>query len=76
VPAAGVNTVIPDEFFDNLGMKKPKLLVLLERTNINPLCCFGDGSTLRQIMLGLQQFGREAINWITKARWQSQLMGN
>ncbi|KAJ2936133.1 hypothetical protein H1R20_g960, partial [Candolleomyces eurysporus] len=37
VPSVAVNMVIPDELFDYLGMKKPKLLVLLERADIDPL---------------------------------------
>ncbi|KAJ2927229.1 hypothetical protein H1R20_g9863, partial [Candolleomyces eurysporus] len=76
VPSVAVNVAIPDELFDNLGMKKPKLLVLLERADINPLRCFGERSTLRQIVSGLQQLGREAIGWILEARWRSQLMGD
>ncbi|KAJ2923698.1 hypothetical protein H1R20_g13397, partial [Candolleomyces eurysporus] len=76
VPSVAVNSVISDELFENLGMKKPKLLILLERADINPLRCFGERSTLRQIVSGLQQVGREAIGWILEARWRSQLLGN
>jgi hypothetical protein len=57
-------------------MAKPKLCVLLERTDINPLHCFGDCTTLRQVVNGLQQLGREAIGWMVEAKWRSQLIGD
>jgi hypothetical protein len=57
-------------------MAKPRLVTLLEQTNINPLRCFGDRNTLKRIVNGLQQLGRKAVNWIVEAKWQSQLMGS
>ncbi|RXW14020.1 hypothetical protein EST38_g11836 [Candolleomyces aberdarensis] len=75
VPAVGVQAPIPDYMFDNLGMKKPRLVSLLERTSINPLKNIGDQFILTRLFHGLQQVGREAIDWIVEARWRSQLMG-
>ncbi|RXW15931.1 hypothetical protein EST38_g9924 [Candolleomyces aberdarensis] len=76
VPLVAVNTIIPNKLFKNLGMKKPKLLVLLEQADINPLWCFRDQSTLWQIISGLQQLGQEAIRWILEVCWHSQILGN
>ncbi|KAJ2925838.1 hypothetical protein H1R20_g11252, partial [Candolleomyces eurysporus] len=76
VPAVNVGAVIPDSLFKSLGMKKPRLVTLFERTNINPLLNIGDRDILTRLFRGLQQIGREAIDWIVEAKWRSQLMGN
>ncbi|KAJ2936422.1 hypothetical protein H1R20_g672, partial [Candolleomyces eurysporus] len=76
VPAVSVSAPIPNRLFENLGMKKPRLVTLFERTSINPLLNIGDKGTLRRLYQGLQQVGREAIDWIIEARWRSQLMGS
>ncbi|RXW16344.1 hypothetical protein EST38_g9514 [Candolleomyces aberdarensis] len=77
VPSVAVNAPIPDYMFKNLGMKKPHLVALLEGTSINPLLNIAkEKVTLKRLYCGLQQLGREAIDWITKARWRSVLMGD
>ncbi|KAJ2922287.1 hypothetical protein H1R20_g14808, partial [Candolleomyces eurysporus] len=76
VPAVAVSAPIPEFMYKNLGMDKPRLVALLESTQINPLRNLGKRSVLQQIFQGLQQLGREAIDWIIEARWRSQLLGD
>jgi hypothetical protein len=61
--------------FQNLGMEKPCLALLLENTSINPLLNISGKDQLRRMFKGLQQLGREAIDWIVEARWRSLLLG-
>ncbi|KAJ2934240.1 hypothetical protein H1R20_g2846, partial [Candolleomyces eurysporus] len=75
VPAVAVSAPIPEYMFKNLGMEKPRLAVLLERANINPLLNIGDRDQLRRMFQGRQQLGREAVDWIIEARWRSLLLG-
>ncbi|RXW12197.1 hypothetical protein EST38_g13656 [Candolleomyces aberdarensis] len=75
VPSVAVSAPIPDDLFENLGMEKPRLAVLLEQANINPLLNIGNRRQLTQLFRGLQQLGREAIDWIIEARWRSLLLG-
>ncbi|RXW19084.1 hypothetical protein EST38_g6780 [Candolleomyces aberdarensis] len=75
VPAVAVSAPIPEYMFKNLGMEKPRLALLLERANINPLLNIGDKGQLKRMFRGLQQLGREAVDWIIEARWRSLLLG-
>ncbi|KAJ2923305.1 hypothetical protein H1R20_g13791, partial [Candolleomyces eurysporus] len=75
VPAVAVSTPIPEYMFRNLGMEKPCLANLLKHANINPLLNIRDKDQLRRMFWGLQQLGREAVDWIIKARWHSLLLG-
>ncbi|RXW11657.1 hypothetical protein EST38_g14199 [Candolleomyces aberdarensis] len=76
VATAVVGAAIPDYMFKNLGMEKPRLALLLENTNINPLLNIGEKDRLKRMFRGLQQLGREAIDWIVEARWRSLLLGD
>jgi hypothetical protein len=64
VPSVTAQARIPDYMYQNLGMDRPRLAMLLESVSINPLKNIGDHDTLQQLYKGLQQLGREAVDWI------------
>ncbi|KAJ2916731.1 hypothetical protein MD484_g3708, partial [Candolleomyces efflorescens] len=70
-------TNIPDHMYENLGMKKPRLIEYAERYRINPLLNQGDKEVLTAIFKALQDAGKEMVDWMMEARWQSfELGGN
>ncbi len=75
-PASRAQTPIPDAFFAQLNLPRPRVLAATDARAFNLLYTFGPISYIYSVWRDLQDIARESVEWIRIARTRSPPEGS